>query len=101
MSARQSLDESSRATSLDRESAKSITPRRTTVVLSPRAAEIVQQFQDAAGISLSEAISELIERSEEPPARIKFVDGIPTADVPLTGKWITNEDVIRAQAELG
>ena len=35
------------------------------------------------------------------PARIKFVDGIPMADVPMTGKWITNEDIIRAQTERG
>jgi hypothetical protein len=77
------------------------TPRRTTVTLSVRAAEIVEQFQSAAGISVSEAISELIERTEETVPRIKFVDGIPMADVSLTGKWISNEDIIRAQAELG
>lgn len=75
--------------------------RRTTVTLSTRAAEIVGEFQRATGTSLSEAISELIERTEQVPARIKFVDGIPMADVALTGKWVTNEDIIRAQAELG
>jgi cytidylate kinase len=83
------------------EQSKPASARRTTVALSARAAEIVERFQEAAGISMSDAISELIERSEEAPARIKIVDGIPMADVPLTGKWITNEDVIRAQAELG
>lgn len=71
------------------------------MTLSARAAEIVEQFQSAAGISVSEAISELIERTEETTPRIKFVDGIPMADVSMTGKWITNEDIIRAQAELG
>jgi hypothetical protein len=77
------------------------TKRRTTVTLSARAAEIVEEFQTAAGISASEAISALIERTEETPARIKIVDGIPMADLPLTGKWVTHEDIIRAQAELG
>lgn len=53
----------------------------------------------AAGLSFSEAVSELIERTEPRPPRIKFVDGFPTADVPLNGKRITTEDILRAQAE--
>lgn len=53
----------------------------------------------AAGLSLSEAVSELIERTEPHPPRIKYVDGFPTADVPLTGRWITTEDILRAEAE--
>lgn len=63
--------------------------------------EIVERFQQATGLSMSEAISELIERSEPKPPRIRYVDGFPTADIPLDGKWITTEDVLRAQAELG
>jgi len=70
------------------------------VSLSPKAAEIVERFQEAAGISASEAISELIERSEGTPARIKFVDGWPMADIPPEGEWITTEDLLRAEAEL-
>jgi hypothetical protein len=75
--------------------------RRTTVTLSAKATSIVSEFQEATGLSISEAISELIERTEEATARITFVDGIPVADLPLTGKWIDNDDVLRAQAELG
>jgi len=73
---------------------------RTTVTLSPRAAEIVALFQEAAGISLSEAISELIERSEETPARIKYVDGFPMADLPADTALITTEDILRAENEI-
>jgi hypothetical protein len=80
---------------------KSSAPRRTTVALSPEALEIVQRFQEATGLSLSESISELIERTEPRPPRIKYVDGIPMADIPMDGEWITTEDVLRAQAELG
>jgi hypothetical protein len=61
--------------------------------------EIVERFQTAAGLSMSEAVSILIERSEQPPARIKYVDGWPMADIPLDGEWITTEDVLRAEAE--
>jgi hypothetical protein len=50
---------------------------------------------------MSEAVSELIERTEPRPPRIKYVDGFPTADIPMDGKWITTEDILRAQAELG
>lgn len=71
------------------------------MTLSADAAEIVKRFQDATGLSMSEAVSELIERSEPKPPRIKFVDGLPMADIPMDGKWITTEDILRAQAELG
>ena len=77
------------------------TPRRTTITLSPEAFEIAERFKDAAGLSMSEAVSELIERTEPRPPRIKYVDGFPTADIPMDGKWITTEDILRAQAELG
>jgi hypothetical protein len=72
---------------------------RTTVALSPEAMEIVERFQQATGLSMSEAISELIERTEPRPPRIKYVDGFPTADVPMDGKWITTEDILRAENE--
>jgi len=76
-------------------------PRRTTVALSPEALEIVERFQEATGLSMSESISALIEKTEPTPPRIRYVDGFPTADIPMDGKWITTEDVLRAQAELG
>ena len=69
------------------------------MTLSPEAAEIVERMMGATGLSLSEAVSELIESTEPRRPRIKFVDGFPTADVPLSGKRITTEDVLRAEAE--
>jgi len=80
-------------------SAKGRVHHRTTIALSPAAIEIVKRFQNATGLSMSEAVNELIERAEPRPPRIKYVDGFPTADVPLTGKRITTEDVLRAEAE--
>ena len=74
---------------------------RTTIALSPEALEIVERFKDATGLSMSDAVSELIERTEPRPPRIKYVDGFPTADIPMNGKRITTEDILRAQAELG
>lgn len=73
--------------------------RRTTVTLSPEAADIVERMMGSTGLSLSEAVSELIERTEPRPPRIKIVDGFPTADVPLTGRRISTADVLRAEAK--
>jgi hypothetical protein len=87
------------AKSQPKQAAKRPAPRRTTVALSPEAVEIVERFQQATGLSLSESISEIIERSEPRPPRIKYVDGIPMADIPMDGKWITTEDIIRAENE--
>jgi len=50
---------------------------------------------------MSEAVSELIERTEPRPARIKIVDGMPMADIPMDGEWVTTSDILRAQAEIG
>ncbi|MGD0789772.1 MAG: hypothetical protein ABR898_17495 [Terracidiphilus sp.] len=75
--------------------------RRTTVTLSPETLEIVERFQQATGLSMSEAVSELIERTEPRPPKVKYEDGFPTADIPMDGDWITTEDILRAQAELG
>jgi len=80
--------------------AQKLAPRRTTIALSPAALEIVERFKEATGLSMSDAVSELIERTEPRPPRIKYVDGFPTADIPMDGKWITTEDVLRAQDEL-
>lgn len=75
------------------------TTRRTTIALSRAAVQIVERFQGATGLTMSEAVSELIERTEPRPARIKWVDGLPMADIPLAGKSITTEDVLRAETE--
>ena len=80
-------------------SARGRVHHRTTIALSAAAIATVERFQKATGLSMSEAVNELIERADPRPPRIKYVDGFPTADVPLTGKRITTEDVLRAEAE--
>jgi hypothetical protein len=44
--------------------------RRTTVALSKDAIEIVKRFQEATGLSMSDAVSGLIESTEPRPPRI-------------------------------
>ena len=56
-------------------------------------AEIANQFARANGLSLSKAISELIQRATRPKARIKYVDGWPVLDLPRRGKPLTTERV--------
>jgi hypothetical protein len=90
-----------RATSPESPAEQKPAPRRTTITLSPEAFEIAERFKDATGLSMSEAVSELIERTEPRPPRIKYVNGLPMADIPMDGEWITTEDILRAQAELG
>ncbi len=92
---------SSAAKPPEKSASKRPAARRARVALSAEAIEIVERFQGATGLSLSEAVSALIERAEPRPARIKYVDGLPTADIPTDGEWITTEDILRAQAELG
>jgi hypothetical protein len=50
---------------------------------------------------MNDAVSELIERTEHKPARIKYINGLPMADIPMDSEWVTTEDILRAQAELG
>jgi len=88
-----------RATPPEKRPAKKPVSRRTTVTLSPETMEIVERFQQATGLSMSEAISEIIERSEPRPPRIRLEDGFPTADIKKEGKWITTEDILRAENE--
>ncbi len=83
----------------EKRATKRAAPRRTTIALSPETLEIVERFREATGLSMSEAVSELINRTEPRPPRVKYVDGFPTADIPLDGKWITTEDILRAEAE--
>jgi hypothetical protein len=73
--------------------------RRTTVSLSPGAAQIVIQFVAAANISLSQAVSNLIERTEPAPSRLKNVNGfLVLSDPPKAKKALvslTVEDIKR------
>jgi hypothetical protein len=72
---------------------------RTTVSLAPVAAEIVEDFKAATGLSTSRAIEELILRSEPRKPRIKMVNGRAVIDLPLEKDSITREQILRLEDE--
>jgi hypothetical protein len=66
---------------------------RTTITMDEETAKIAAQYAHSRGVSLSKAISELIQRGTRPRARIKYVNGWPVFDLPKSGKPITTEHV--------
>jgi hypothetical protein len=65
-----------------------------------KTAEIATQFARANRISLSKAISRLIQRAtSDAKPRIKYVDGFPMLDLPKPGKAITSERVKELEEE--
>jgi hypothetical protein len=71
---------------------------RTTVTLSDEASELVKAYAESARVSLSRAVSDLIERSSRTKPRFKLVNGIAVFDIP-GGRRVTTEDVKRFEAE--
>jgi hypothetical protein len=72
---------------------------RTTITMDDETAEIATQFARANGLSLSKAISELIQRATRPKARIKYVNGFPMLDLPKPKKLLTTERVKELEEE--
>jgi hypothetical protein len=72
---------------------------RTTVTLSEEAAEFVDIYADAQGLSKSRAVSDLILRCIPRKSRVKIVDGVPLLDVPSNGRKTSYEDVKRIESE--
>ncbi len=72
---------------------------RTTVTLSEEAAEFVDIYADAQGLSKSRAVSDLILRCIPRKSRVKIVDGVPLLDVPPNGRKTSYEDVKRIESE--
>jgi len=70
-----------------------------TITLSETAAMAVSQYVETCGVTISGAVSNLIERSVQKKSRIKYVDGIPVFDVPEDGGMITTEDIKRLEAD--
>jgi hypothetical protein len=66
---------------------------RTTITMDDETAAIATQYARANGLSLSKAISELVQRSIRPKARIKYVNGWPVLDLPKRGRPLTTERV--------
>lgn len=55
---------------------------RTTITMDEETAKIATEYARGRGLSLSKAISELIQRGTRRRARIKYVDGWPMLDCP-------------------
>jgi hypothetical protein len=72
---------------------------RTTLTLSAEAYEIVQRYAESCDVSLSKAVSELVERAARKRMRIRYEHGIPVFDEPEDGPKITTEMVKRLEAE--
>lgn len=72
---------------------------RTTITMDEETAVIATQYARANGLSLSKAISELIQRATRPEARIKYVNGWPVLDLPKRGKPLTTERVRELEDE--
>ncbi len=72
---------------------------RTTITLDDETAEVATQYARGRGVSLSKAISELIQRGGRRRARIKYVDGLPVFDLPKSRRRITTEFVKELEDE--
>jgi hypothetical protein len=71
---------------------------RTTVTLSDEAEALVKLYAQSNDVSLSRAVSDLIEQRGRQKSRVKLVNGIPVLDIP-GGRRITTEEVKRFEAE--
>ncbi len=72
---------------------------RTTITMDEETAKIASQYARARGVSLSRAISELIQQGTRPKARIKYVDGWPVLDLPKRKEPLTSERVKELEDE--
>ena len=72
---------------------------RMSITLSAKALEVVDYVRDVQESSASHAIDDLILKTEPQEPRVKWVDGLPMADVEDDGPLLTTEDVLRLQEE--
>ena len=72
---------------------------RTTITLDDETAEVATQYARGRGVSLSKAISELIQRGTRTRPRIKYVDGWPMLDLPKPKRLLTTERVKQLEDE--
>ena len=72
---------------------------RTTISMDNETAEIATQYARGRGVSLSKAVSELIQRGARPRARIKYVKGWPVLDLPRRKEPLTTERVKELEDE--
>ena len=72
---------------------------RTTITMDDETAKIATEYAQGRGVSLSKAISELIQRGVRPRPRIKYVDGFPLFDLPKPKRLLTTERVKELEDE--
>lgn len=72
---------------------------RTTITMDDDTAEMAAQYARSRGVSLSKAISELIQSAVHPRPRIKYVDGWPVLDLPKRKEPLTTERVKELEDE--
>jgi len=72
---------------------------RTTITLDEETAEIATRYAHGRGVSLSKAISELIQLGTRPRPRIKHVNGFPMLDLPKPNRPLTTERVKELEDE--
>ena len=72
---------------------------RTTITMDEDTAKVAAQYARSRGVSLSKAISELIQRGIRPRARIKYVNGWPVLALPKRKVPLTTERVRELEDE--
>ena len=72
---------------------------RTTITMDEETAKVAAQYARSRGVSLSKAISELVQRGLRPRPRIKYVNGFPMLDLPKPKKPLTTERVKELEDE--
>lgn len=72
---------------------------RTTITMDEETARIATEYARGRGVSLSKAISELIQRGTRTRPRIKYVDGWPMLDLPKPKRLLTTERVKQLEDE--
>ena len=73
---------------------------RTTVNIPDDVYEIASSVANARGISLGDALAELVRRGLRPPTPTQKKNGFPTFDVPRSGRPITLEQTLAAEDEI-
>ncbi len=73
---------------------------RTTLNLPDDVAEIIRSFADSKGLSLGDAVAELVRKGLRPPHRISEEDAFPCFSVPEGAMPITLAQTLAAEDEL-
>jgi hypothetical protein len=70
-----------------------------TITLDDNTVALARKHAQARGLTLSQAISELIRRATQRRPRIKYVGGLPVFDLPKSRRRITRERVALFEAD--